>query len=444
MALEAQKQRLTGKLSALQKELGFAKFIAGPSKEPVIAGKNVFVYTDNKLIRETLQDIIKKTNADYRATSSISSKGSAVWTEGDYAGLELAVKPFKDTSLNTDEQETLQGIFIATKFNNPKTTYQLDDLKKYGDPKIDSRYKIDDLFMKTKKPWFDSSMRTAEKAFELKGKLGISSDFRVQQRSGSKFEAAISKRAKQLISEAGFKMGIDKWNPADIYLVHPNLLNTKFDQFTGIVQLNKWMLEHFKKGLLIPVSLKFTGKNVKYEIKNSNTIDKMFDYKDFDLGKTGYTGSLYGNISYSGGSISLRNFGRPESISGEINGEFAQGGKVKLSVFVDAINRLGGNMKTKTHQEIRAMYEKTPTMLYDKLHKDMLALTNEKMTRDELASEVETKVNKINFVISKYQVGDLLRAFDKLSKEKKEKVLSAAVGYAGSETEISSVHLKIY
>ena len=444
MALEAQKQRLTGKLSALQKELGFAKFIAGPSKEPVIAGKNVFVYTDNKLIRETLQDIIKKTNADYRATSSISSKGSAVWTEGDYAGLELAVKPFKDTSLNTDEQETLQGIFIATKFNNPNTTYQLDDLKKYGDPKIDSRYKIDDLFMKTKKPWFDSSMRTAEKAFELKGKLGISSDFRVQQRSGSKFEAAISKRAKQLISEAGFKMGIDKWNPADIYLVHPNLLNTKFDQFTGIVQLNKWILEHFKKGLLIPVSLKFTGKNVKYEIKNSNTIDKMFDYENFDLGKTGYTGSLYGNISYSGGSISLRNFGRPESISGEINGQFAQGGKVKLSVFVDAINRLGGNMKTKTHQEIRAMYEKNPTMLYDKLHKDMLALTNEKMTRDELASEVETKANKINFVISKYQVGDLLRAFNKLSKEKKEKVLSAAVGYAGSETEISSVHLKIY
>ena len=444
MALEAQKQRLTGKLSALQKELGFAKFIAGPSKEPVIAGKNVFVYTDNKLIRETLQDIIKKTNADYRATSSISSKGSAVWTEGDYAGLELAVKPFKDTSLNTDEQETLQGIFIATKFNNPNTTYQLDDLKKYGDPKIDSRYKIDDLFMKTKKPWFDSSMRTAEKAFELKGKLGISSDFRVQQRSNSRFVDNISKAAVKLIREAGFRMGQDKWNPADIWLCSPSLLKTNFNQFTGIVQLNKWILEHFKKGLLIPISLKLTGKNVKYELKNPNTIDKILDYQNYDLGKTGYTGSLYGNIYYTGGSISLRNFGRPESISGEINGQFAQGGKVKLSIFVDAINRLGGNMKTKTHQEIRVMYEKTPTMLYDKLHKDMLALTNEKMTRDELASEVETKANKINFVISKYQVGDLLRAFDKLSKEKKEKVLSAAVGYAGSETEISSVHLKIY
>jgi hypothetical protein len=83
-------------------------------------------------------------------------------------------------------------------------------------------------------------------------------------------------------------------------------------------------------------------------------------------------------------------------------------------------------------------------MLYDKLHKDMLALTNEKMTRDELASEVETKANKINFVISKYQVGDLLKAFLKLDTNKKNKVLSAAVGYAGSETEISSVHIKIY
>lgn len=444
MALEAQKSKLTGKLTALQKELGFAKFIAGPSRTPIISGSAVFVYTNIKLIKSTLEDIIDETNADYKATSNISSKGSAVWTEGDYAGLELAVKPFKDTSLNTDENETLQGIFIATKFANPNTTYQHDDLKKYGDPKTDSKYSIDDLYHKASKPWLDSSMRTANKAYELKGKFGGKSNFRVQQRSGSKFEAAISKRAKELIKEAGFKMGIDKWNPADIYLVHPNLLNTKFDQFTGIVQLNKWILEHFKKGLLVPVSLKLTGKNVKYEIKNPNTVDKMFDYERYDLGKTGYTSSLYGNIHYTGGSISLRNFGRPESIYGEINGKFAQGGKVKLSVFVEAIKRVGGNLKTKTHQEIRAMYEKTPTMLYDKLHKDMLELTNEKLTRDQLSSKVEVKDNKINFVISKYQVGDLLRAFLKLSKEKKEKVLSAAVGYAGSETEISSVHLKIY
>tara|TARA_A100000172_G_C3031396_1_gene106818 strand:- start:97 stop:1431 length:1335 start_codon:yes stop_codon:yes gene_type:complete len=444
MALEAQKKLLTGKLTDLQKDLGFAKFVAGPSREPVISGNYVYVYTDNKLIKSTLEDIIDKTKALYRSASNISSKGTAVWTEGDYAGLELAVKPYKDTSLNTDEQETLQGIFIATKFNNPNTTYQLDDLKKYGDPKTDSKYSIDSLYIKAKKMWIDSSIRTADKTYELKGKFGIKSDFRVQQRSNSKFVDNISKAAGKLMKEAGFRMGLDKWNPADIWLCSPSLLKTDFDQFTGIVQLNKWILDHFQQGKLIPVSLKLTGKNVKYELKNPNTVDKMFDYQKYDMGKTGYTGSLYGNIYYSGGSISLRNFGRPESISGEINGQFAQGGKVKLSIFVDAINRLGGNMKTKTHQEIRAMFEKTPTMLYDKLHKDMLALTNEKMTRDELASEVEVKGNKINFVISKYQVGDLLSAFIKLSKEKKNKVLSAAVGYAGSETEISSVHLKIY
>ena len=218
MALEAQKKLLTGKLTDLQKDLGFAKFVAGPSREPVISGNYVYVYTDNKLIKSTLEDIIDETKALYRSASNISSKGTAVWTEGDYAGLELAVKPYKDTSLNTDEQETLQGIFIATKFNNPNTTYQLDDLKKYGDPKTDSKYSIDSLYIKAKKMWIDSSIRTADKTYELKGKFGIKSDFRVQQRSNSKFVDNISKAAGKLMKEAGFRMGLDKWNPADIWL----------------------------------------------------------------------------------------------------------------------------------------------------------------------------------------------------------------------------------
>ena len=151
MALEAQKQRLTGKLTQLERDLGFAKFIVGPSKEPVIGSKFVYVYTENNLIRSTLEDIIQKTNGLYRGASNISSKGTAVWNEGEYAGLELAVKPFKDKSLNTDEQETLQGIFIATKFNKPNTNYSIEDLRKFGSTKTDSKYSIDDLYMKAKK-----------------------------------------------------------------------------------------------------------------------------------------------------------------------------------------------------------------------------------------------------------------------------------------------------
>ena len=128
MALEAQKKLLTGKLTDLQKDLGFAKFVAGPSREPVIQGNRVFVYTEGSgnIIKSTLDQIIEQTDALYKRPSGVSSKGTAVWTEGDYAGLELAVKPYKDKSLNTDEQETLQGIYIATKFNNPSTNYSIE------------------------------------------------------------------------------------------------------------------------------------------------------------------------------------------------------------------------------------------------------------------------------------------------------------------------------
>jgi hypothetical protein len=63
---------------------------------------------------------------------------------------------------------------------------------------------------------------------------------------------------------------------------------------------------------------------------------------------------------------------------------------------------------------------------------------------DQFQSDIETKTNKYNYLISKYQVGDIMKAFLRLSTEQKNKVILAAVGYAGSETEISSVHIKIY
>ena len=446
MALEAQKQRLTGKLTELQRDLGFAKFVAGPSREPVISGNRVFVYTEGSggAIRGLLDQIIEQTDALYKRPSGVSSKGTAVWMEGDYAGLELAVKPYRDKTLNTDEQETLQGLFIATKFNNASTDYSIEDLRRFGDPKVASKYKTDDLYMKASKMWMDSSMRTANFAFGLSQ---IGKDFIVHQRSNSRFVTNISKQAGMLIKEAGFRMGLDKWNPADIWLVHPSLQNTDFTKYKGIVELNKWILGEYNKGRLIPVSLKMTGKNVKLDIKNANTIDKMFKYEGFDVGKTGYVQALNGTIYWEGGSMIIRNFGRPESVSGEINGQFAQGGKVKMSIIVDAINRVGGRVRTKTHQEIIGLYDRTPMVVFKKLFEDMKVLdpsTATKYNMDQFQSDIETKTNKYNYLISKYQVGDIMKAFLRLSTEQKNKVILAAVGYAGSETEISSVHIKIY
>jgi hypothetical protein len=250
-----------------------------------------------------------------------------------------------------------------------------------------------------------------------------------------------------LIREAGYRMGLDKWNPADIWLVNPALQNTNFNQFKSIIELNKWILTHYNEGKLIPVSLKMTGKTVKLDIKNPNTIDKMFDYNGYDVGKKGYVEALNGTIFWDGGSMIIRNFGRPESVAGEINGKFAQGGKVKGSIILDAINRVGGRVKTKTHQEILKLYDMTPMLLYRKIFQDMQKLdpsTANRYDLDKFMSEVETKTNKLNYLISKYQVGDIMQAFLKLNQEQKNKVILAAVGYAGSETEISSVHIKIY
>ena len=85
MALEAQKKLLTGKLTDLQKDLGFAKFVAGPSREPVIQGNRVFVYTEGSgnIIKSTLDQIIEQTDALYKRPSGVSSK------EGDFIELDI-------------------------------------------------------------------------------------------------------------------------------------------------------------------------------------------------------------------------------------------------------------------------------------------------------------------------------------------------------------------
>ena len=69
-------------------------------------------------------------------------------------------KPDSSAELKADEHESLSAYFTAAKFNNPKTDYSLDDLKKVS---VESSYTIDFLFNKATKVWIKSSILHAEK-----------------------------------------------------------------------------------------------------------------------------------------------------------------------------------------------------------------------------------------------------------------------------------------
>lgn len=388
-----------------------------------------------------LADIAKKLKGELDKSPTtmrrISSAGAVLLPNGLYIG----VKPDLTKGLKTDEQETLAGIFIATYLQNKKTTFSLEDLSK-GERDVRSAHKINTLYPKAGRGWIESST-TIAKAL---GPYLAATKYEVHQRSGSKFEKNISDAAKRLLKDAGHKMGLDKWNPADIWIIKPKFANTNFKQFSDIVELNNWLLERFAAKDILGVSLKQVGKTAKVQVFNKDK-PKPLKYEGWDVGKTGFVRALNGTIFFSGQSMIIRNFGRPESVSGEINGKLAQGGKVGHGALVSIWTKYDRSFEVMKHQVISTMYEKDPDKAYNILFDCMKELDPESITKyndvTELKDAIEAKNNTLNYIISKIQVSTFIKSLNKMSNKDKDDLVGALVAYAASSTEVSSVFYKV-
>jgi len=425
------------KMQQAVSKLGYTKF-----KQQT--RNTLLVYVPKSERDVTLDELAEKMNGvrDKRPETmrKISSAGAVFFPDGPYKDMFLGVKPDASTSLSTDEQETLAGIFIATKQAKPSTNFSFSDLENVGDSNTNSRFKISQLYDKAGKGWINSSIVIAETISPfLEGK------YKVQQRSGSPFVTNISNAAQKLIRESGHTMGLDKWNPADIWLVKSNLLTTNFGQFKNIMELNQFLLEKFNNKEIIGVSLKQVGKTAKVQVFNDGPQEQV-EYEGFDVGKTGFVKALNGTLYWGGGSMIIRNFGRPENVSGEINGKFAQGGKVGHGPLLNIMKQVFPGFSTTPHQQISSMYNSTPDKLYRHLYSQMKSLDSRvspSYTVDQFRADVEAKDNTLNYLISKYQVSDIMQSIKKMNKTQKNKLIRAFIGYASSSTEVSSIFYKV-
>lgn len=406
----------------------------------------ILVYVPTSERRVAMQDLqsklkgrIDKSPATMR---KISSLGGIVFDSGPYQGLMVGIKPDKAGGLSTDEQETLAGLYIITKHKNPRTKFTFADLEQYGDANTKSAHKIASLYEKAGKGWINSSTIIANTFAPYLTRGGR---YVVHQRSGSQFEKNISAAAKSLIKAAGHRMGLDKWNPADIWIIKQEFERYDFSKFESIIELNSWLTKRFEAKDVLGVSLKQVGRMATVEVYN----DGVKENKAFDKivqGKTGFVNALNIDIEFDGGSMVVRNFGRPESVSGEINGKFAQGGKVGSGPLFNIIKRIDSNFQTKTHQEISSMYESNPQQVYDHLYDQMKKLDSDKSkmyNRKEYEAEVEAKSNTMNYIISRWQCSDISHSINNMSKDQKDELINAALGYAASTTEISSIFYKV-
>ncbi len=390
MAVKRPDPKLVKVIADLQK-LGYVKVVA--LKKNVAS---VYVPKSDRAIE--LKTIAKKMRGKYDTSGKAqNAAGSSIGGVYLKNGMIIGAKPDASKSLNTDQQETLQGIFIAAKMMKPATKFFL-------------------------------------------GRQNVV----VCQRSKSKFVTNISNAATKLIRESGKNMGIDKWNPADIWLVKKSFLNHDFKQYTSIIDLNEFIYESYKSKDIVGVSLKATKKKASVKIFNDG-IKQEFKYESFKTGAS-YVKAMGNEIFFTGGKITFRLFGKPADVIGEINGKHAAGGKVGGGPLFRIMREFDKKFSVPAWKDIMKMYETKPEFVVSHLYKDMQKLAPTEagdITEDQYAKAIEEKGNSETYVISKWHANEVIHSFQRMKKSVRDDCIAAILGYASSSTEISSIFIKV-
>jgi len=400
--------------------------------------------SDRAIEIDKVANSLKNQGAERDTSTAALKKGGSLgvikFTGGPYQELNIVFKPDASKDLTTDEHESLSAYVAALKFKDPNTDFTLDEFSKLP---VQSQYTAKQLLDKAPQGWMQSSILHAERLHRTFGK----GNYIFCQRSNSKFVDNISSKALELLKKADHKIGLDKWNPADIWMVNPKLINMSFDHFDSIHMLNTFLYEQYTKKMLIGVSLKQAKGKAKAEVFNYRLGQRPVTLDSMNLGKTTYTKSIDAFINYNkGSSIVLRSFKPTADISGEINGKYAQGGKVGFGPLNRIIGECVPRAKLTKNSDILRMFKASPdrylSQMYDKAKatdKKVVSMDKQQFKKDVLARGAKTTP----YVVSKTQATEVINELQKASKDKVECAIAKMISYAASSTEVSSVFVKV-
>lgn len=182
--------------------------------------------------------------------------------------------------------------------------------------------------LKTNKGWVESSVSIAnELASQFKGSF-------IQNR-GSEWVKSLEAAVKPLLKDVGIK-DINKWSPADIWMVAPSEMNVTWPN--NLDEINSLLLVKYEEGKIIGVSLKKAGKQATLKVFNSPKSDKTtYEFKGIDPRPN----AAKAFILFDDASMEFRTFGGLGSFQGEILGKKAAGGKVGYTIIKKALQDNG-------------------------------------------------------------------------------------------------------
>lgn len=329
---------------------------------------------------------------------------------------------------STRATESAQCVYLKAIWDDNNTDFSPDVLRTafqltHTDASLKEVMSIDD-------EWVHSSRVSAQ---VLKKALGRRSGYEFHR--GSAFVNVIENKFKELNRKEKAFNNLNKWSPADIYIVDPSRVSEyDIEGAQSIEFLNNEMRRAYQARDIIGVSLKKVEKKPRLVQVNYK---KPFQPPKFDkitYGKRGFFKAKDGYILFDqGGEIQFRTY---PTFQCEIIGKTAKHGKVSEGMISTLMQKVGTKPLTPKADLVR-LFRSNKDKFYEDMYRLYMTTGEKAMTLDEFKENLKGKDE--NWVSSKYMV---MEVFTKV-KGKEQQFLNLLIRYAKSESPNSCVHLKV-
>lgn len=246
---------------------------------------------------------------------------------------------------------------------------------------------------------------------------------------GSSFTDSLYGMWNKHKKDNGFSMKNDKWNPSDIWAVKPEAKNVTLNS-NSLEEYNNQILDLYIKGSLRGISLKKLGKEATVKILNKERASEkevLSNIISSPNSKDAYIETK------SGASLQLRTTGG-NSFQGELKGKTANQGKIGGGVIKTFLEKQGLG-PIPSQRESAQLAEKADDKFLNEL---------KELCSDYFTTEIEElRLKSHDWLNSKYQALKIAKVLKEGNSKKVSDALTDIVNYAGSQSSISSIHLKV-
>lgn len=410
----------------------------------------IWIYTGERdTTRTAIQEALSKTRVKWeqKKTSQSSFDGTIVYHSEGYINFIYKKKKGGGGSgagaALTKLSESSQCLYAAVAFglgrhitNSDVNAANAERFKHLFETDEKTESMLNDL----PDDWITSCVLGANKLFDQFNNKGPFVFHR-----GSKTVDDIENQFKRIKKVEGIRMDLNKWSPADIYMIKSNFDIKCLKSEQTILGLNQCMQERLLNHTCMGVSLKKikgTANLGQMNVFTERKVTKQFDSLSMNYDSI----DVYLNLT-GGTRIQFRSFGGQSSLTGwqgEVKGANANQGKISLGP-VNMILKNHGITPIPVDFARKIQSKSNKPSIMDMVKNGLLTYTNMNAAQwEQLVIEKSNKKLLDSFLYSKSHCVALWRALDSIKdKTKKDQLVEDLYLYASSQSQYSAPYWKL-